>query len=271
MSDQQDRLAALLRELASVGDEHADLAGRAYIAIRQLAAGVNAPLAEPQAHPCLCGRPDPMAGHCFDINGDYWPGHGEVAEPRAEELREAVERLYPEVETGGHYRGCHAYVFSGGVYPPDPCSCGGPELRAALAATPPQRAVPEAASPTLRKALRAFGERLAADGYGWEAIITREGPSGEETVAHLTTSNPDPDRLASQPTPAPLDVERLARAWGEVMDGRRVGNKGLYAARINADTTTADDWDAIACAYAQQDTPEPRPLPIEMREGLGPR
>lgn len=39
--------------------------------------------------------------------------------------------------------------------------------------------------------LSAFGVRLAAAGYGWEAIITREGPTGEETVAHLTTANPD--------------------------------------------------------------------------------
>ncbi len=56
--------------------------------------------------------------------------------------------------------------------------------------------------------------------------------------------------LLAQPVPAPaLDAERLGRAWGNVMDGRRIG-EGLHAARIGRDTTTADDWQAIAREYA---------------------
>ena len=45
------------------------------------------------------------------------------------------------------------------------------------------------------------------------------------------------------------DWTRLAEAWANVMDGRRIGS-GLNAARIGRDTTTGDDWHAIAAEYA---------------------
>ena len=54
---------------------------------------------------------------------------------------------------------------------------------------------------------------------------------------------------AARADTAALDVERLAKAWGNVMDGRRVW-AGMASARMSADTTTPDDWDAIAREYA---------------------
>ena len=45
------------------------------------------------------------------------------------------------------------------------------------------------------------------------------------------------------------DWTRVAEAWANVMDGRRIGS-GLNAARIGRDTTTGDDWHAIAREYA---------------------
>ena len=54
--------------------------------------------------------------------------------------------------------------------------------------------------------------------------------------------------LCAPPAPSqerpPIDVERLAEAWGNVMDGRR-----LHGVRISSDTTTPDDWSAIAAEY----------------------
>lgn len=55
--------------------------------------------------------------------------------------------------------------------------------------------------------------------------------------------------IAIEAEAAALDVERLADAWANVMDGRRIGD-GLNAARVGRDTTTANDWRAIAREYA---------------------
>lgn len=48
--------------------------------------------------------------------------------------------------------------------------------------------------------------------------------------------------------PEPFDALRLAAAWGNVMDGRRIGS-GLQAARIGRETTTPEDWRAIVHEY----------------------
>jgi hypothetical protein len=53
----------------------------------------------------------------------------------------------------------------------------------------------------------------------------------------------------SAPEPG-IDVERLAEAWGNVMDGRRVGT-GLSAYRIGRDFTSSDDWRSILAEYAR--------------------
>lgn len=45
-----------------------------------------------------------------------------------------------------------------------------------------------------------------------------------------------------------IEWERLAEAWANVMDGRRIGS-GLNAARISGGTTNSDDWHAIAAEY----------------------
>lgn len=66
-------------------------------------------------------------------------------------------------------------------------------------------------------------------------------------VATLLTDVVDIVRAHTLDLDSPEAVERLARAWGEVMDGRRIG-EGLHAARINADTTTGADWAAILAA-----------------------
>jgi hypothetical protein len=54
-----------------------------------------------------------------------------------------------------------------------------------------------------------------------------------------------------------LDVERLAEAGGNVLDGRRIGSVRLYR-----NTITPDDWQAIAAEYARlafDSTPEQEP------------
>ena len=52
-------------------------------------------------------------------------------------------------------------------------------------------------------------------------------------------------RLGSAPSRSePIDLERLAEAWGNVMDGRRLGSE-----RIGFSTTTYDDWKAIVAEY----------------------
>lgn len=47
-----------------------------------------------------------------------------------------------------------------------------------------------------------------------------------------------------------VDWMRVAEAWANVMDGRRIGS-GLHAARIGRATTTLDDWHAIATEYVR--------------------
>jgi hypothetical protein len=47
-------------------------------------------------------------------------------------------------------------------------------------------------------------------------------------------------------------THQLAAAWAEVMDGRRIGEWGVNAVRINGDTTTIDDWRDILAALAEQ-------------------
>jgi len=78
--------------------------------------------------------------------------------------------------------------------------------------TPPLATRKDIAVERLREALEDFGKRLAEAGYGWEAIITREDPSGETMVAHLTTANPEPEWDV-----AGLDVERLKTALAAVV------------------------------------------------------
>jgi len=93
-------------------------------------------------------------------------------------------------------------------------------IKAARAgATPPQRAVPEAASPTLRDR-----ERFAA-----EAILDRRNADPDDDAAIVARAAL---RLASQPTPAPLDVERLyvrCRSCGELASNRIHNELGLAA------------------------------------------
>jgi hypothetical protein len=51
---------------------------------------------------------------------------------------------------------------------------------------------------------------------------------------------------ASPPLPEGLDVERLAEAGANVLDGRRIGSVRLYR-----NTITSDDWQAIAAEYVR--------------------
>ncbi len=283
MSDQQDRLAAL-QELvrdyfAAIDADDQNEIGVVGSLLR--AAGVTAPPAEPRAEGLREADIEPFrrgwesgykAGASDTQRGmvkDGWTrttGSGAAATTSAAPVTMTTR-------TNSEPR----------------CRCGKPESAHGDQQTRDDHAfvVAEPRAEGLRKALRAFGERLAADGYGWEAIITREGPIGEVTVAHLTTSNPDPDRLASQPTPAPLEVvditgidaiekaliERLrSEGWSPApLDvERRNYSKPCSADRFCCGSD-GHDGDHLYPDLAQQDTPEPRPLPIETREGLGPR
>jgi len=89
----------------------------------------------------------------------------------------------------------------------------------------------------------------------WNAVMgTPDNPRAEGTIVcpscfaqragdRVSIWTFTPDRPAG--SPPPFDVESLARAWGNVMDGRRLGGQ-----RIDATTTTPADWQAIAREYA---------------------
>ncbi len=66
---------------------------------------------------------------------------------------------------------------------------------------------------------------------------------------------PEPDqtpevRVPERKVPVGLDDwTRLAEAWANVMDGRRIGPGGLGDVRIGRNTTKPDDWVAIVAEY----------------------
>ena len=72
---------------------------------------------------------------------------------------------------------------------------------------------------------------------------------GSKCICRLPKEHRNPHGWWWNELPAePIDLERLAEAWGNVMDGRRIG-EGLNAVRIGRDTTTASDWLDIMVEY----------------------
>lgn len=64
---------------------------------------------------------------------------------------------------------------------------------------------------------------------------------GCQTTNRLAADRPDTPASAEQPG---LDVDVLAEAGANVLDGRRIGSVRLYR-----NTITPDDWQAIAAEY----------------------
>jgi hypothetical protein len=96
----------------------------------------------------------------------------------------------------------------------------------------------------------------ASDGH--EPVLVAESPPQRHRYrSHVQGVNAGPpredsDAILADPSPtAPsesrLDVERLAEAWANVMDGRHIPG---HETRIRRDTTTMDDWHAIVAEYA---------------------
>ena len=91
----------------------------------------------------------------------------------------------------------------------------------------------------------------AVDAMPWLDVTVEDGGGGGQMVAKHAVLDLITARLgaASGGVPAALDDwTLLAEAWANVMDGRRIG-EGLNAARIGRETTTPDDWHAIAAEY----------------------
>jgi hypothetical protein len=216
---------------------------------------------------CIC-TPDQFQGHGHGVNCPAYRPSGDAPDPERMDQISAANPALTDEEVGW-WAGYESGVAAATLEIVDP--------RAALAA-----------SPDLREALRAFGERLAADGYGWEAIITRETPSGEQTVAHLTTANPDPAALAaSQPlrecgdaecrkyaalaasapsspaTPAPLAASPTLDMHPDAVYGREwmtALQEGLYACDCKRPPYHRKDCPIPArleAALASQPTPAP--------------
>jgi hypothetical protein len=91
----------------------------------------------------------------------------------------------------------------------------------------------------LPEVLAAAVRESAERGYA-TVVVARADLEALLALVPAATSSPEPE----------LDVERLAEAWANVMDGRRIG-RGLDAARIGRDTTTPEDWWHIATEYAR--------------------
>ena len=99
--------------------------------------------------------------------------------------------------------------------------------------------------------------RLLLARLEWSAQRHEVEPSSALDLAQRSILAIEAEAAAQARTEA-LDVEALAEAWANVMDGRRIGS-GLNAARIGRETTTSGDWTAIAREYrailAAKETP----------------
>jgi hypothetical protein len=77
-------------------------------------------------------------------------------------------------------------------------------------------------------------------GYHTDSCLVVQAAVAEYNAAALPVREDEPTGID--------DWTRLAEAWANVMDGRRIGG-GLGAYRIGRHTTTTDDWHAIAAEY----------------------
>src|SRR5690349_21700402 len=93
-----------------------------------------------------------------------------------------------------------------------------------------------------------------------ETVFNRGQGTSDDPVREVTVYRSLDGELLAERDPMPprgqghllrefANVERLARAWANVMDGRRIGT-GPDAPRIDGDTVTSDDWRAIVEEYA---------------------
>jgi hypothetical protein len=93
----------------------------------------------------------------------------------------------------------------------------------------------------------------------------RQWPLADQIAAQynrLAAARPDTPASAEQPG---LDVDVLAEAGANVLDGRRIGSVRLYR-----NTITPDDWQAIAAEYARlAASPSPEPEGLTDPEGHG--
>jgi hypothetical protein len=75
-----------------------------------------------------------------------------------------------------------------------------------------------------------------------DAMYDRASNEGYHSgIADCKEHDPAHEREAAAPA---VDVERLAEAAGNVLDGRRIGSVRLYR-----NTITPDDWSAITDEY----------------------
>lgn len=148
--------------------------------------------------------------------------------------------------------------------------CGGPNLMCWHAPSPLWNAVMRDADGLETYGVvcpRCFGELAQEKGVADFFCVTTHDPKVElasvfgdgrvwdaeqclwvEREAALPEGQSPERPLRGEPS---LDVERLAEAGGNVLDGRRIGSVRLYR-----NTITPDDWTAIAAEYARLGTGE---------------
>jgi hypothetical protein len=119
---------------------------------------------------------------------------------------------------------------------------------------------PAAPSDAVRAALERLRDGPLGEGSedyeaGWKdgldyAIALRLPAAAPPPTFDVVDGSDGHKAIIVDPAAAPVDVDwsLVAEAWGNVMDGRRVGGRDI-AVRLSGRDTRPDDWRSIAAEY----------------------